>query len=78
VQLEAVALEPLHLEWPALDQFFVLVGCWEAEHRQAAVLLPILANPAADTLAGLRETALVLRLDGGREHGEQDQHERCG
>src|SRR5262249_30829013 len=57
VQLQPVALEPLNLHRPALDLLLVLVGRWEAEDRQAAVLLPELADAAVDALPRLGETA---------------------
>src|SRR5690606_36684749 len=53
VQLEPVALEPLSLERAALDELLLLGAHREAEDRQAAVLLPVLADPTADAEAGL-------------------------
>jgi hypothetical protein len=73
VQLEAVALEPLHLHGPALDLLLALGRHREAKHRQPAVLLPELADAAIDALAGLGEAAgrSASRARRGHQAGQQ-------
>ena len=60
VQLEALALEVLH----RAALFGQLIGERVAEHRQAAVLLPVLRKAPADAMAGLGKTGSLLRLGG--------------
>ncbi len=79
VQLEALALEPLGLHRAALGALKrPLLGDREAEDGQPAVLLPELADAAADAEAGLGEAARP-RLGGGLaavQQGEgRKQHE---
>src|SRR5260221_10253639 len=63
VQLQPIALEPLHLQGLALDRVLLLRCDRQAEYRQAAVLLPELADAPIDAEAGLAEAALDgLRL----------------
>src|SRR5262245_49166278 len=59
VQLQAVALEPLDLEWLAFDLLLLLRRDREAKDRQTAVLLPELADASFDAEPGLGETALA-------------------
>jgi hypothetical protein len=59
VQLEPVALEPLHLQLTAFYRFDLLRRYWKAKYRQATVLLPKLADTPLDTKACLRKTALA-------------------
>ena len=71
MELEALALEVLH----RTALFGQLVGQRVAEHRQAAVLLPVLREPPADTVAGLGKAGALLRL-GGRGANEQGGEQR--
>ena len=82
VQLEASALEPLGLERAAGGGLGALRRDRVAEDRQAAVLFPECADTAADTLAGLREAALIrlclrARAQCGQQYGQQRERDEC-
>src|SRR5918997_4488565 len=72
MELEAIALEPLReIRRPGVRVDRVDGGAdRQAEYRQSAVLLPILAETATDTQVGLREAALGClghdRMRGGK------------
>jgi hypothetical protein len=74
VQLQAVTLEPLHLERSALDTLLTLGRDREAKDRQPAVLLPVRADAPADAEARLGKAALVA-LGLGRGSGQQPGHD---
>src|SRR4051794_20059836 len=74
VQLKAVALEQLRLEWPALDLNFALSIGREAEDWEPAILFPELANAAATALIGFRKAALIAL--GGGDRGDQETKEQ--
>src|SRR5262245_54261400 len=74
VQLQTVALEPLELHRPALDLLLALRRDREAKDRQAAVLLPELADAAVDALTGLGEAAR-RRAGRARQGGQAQQRQ---
>ncbi len=78
MQLEAVALEDLHLPHHTLNRLLKHRRQREAKHRQTAVLLPILGKPPLDAIAYFVETDLVLSLHRGRrdQTGNQPGNER--
>src|SRR5690606_3314867 len=63
-QLEAVALELLHQHLGAAYLLQARRADGEAEHRQAAALLPIFGKAALDTVGHLAEAEPALRLSG--------------
>src|SRR5262245_617439 len=75
MQLETVALEPLHLNRPVLDRLLALRAYREAEDRQAAILLPELTDAPVDALPSLGKTALgcIGRGRGGQRQQCEDQ-----
>src|SRR5688572_4808483 len=75
VQFEAGALEPLGLDCRALDIFRAQRRDRKAEHRQAAVALPISADAPADAQAGLLKAALAL-CNSARRRYEHTDHQR--
>ncbi len=70
VILEPITLKPLHRPDPVFHHLFSLGGNRVAEHRQAAIGLPVGPNRPADTIAGLRKTTLIL----GTGHAGNEQH----
>jgi hypothetical protein len=72
VQLQPVALKPLHLKPPTLDLLLAQRRHRQAEGAQPIVLAPELADAPADTVGGLLKAELVaLGQRGGRQGGKQ-------
>ena len=78
LNLQPVALEPLHLERRALDGLGGLGGDREAKDGEAAAALPGGADRPADALPGLGEAALIGLGQGRGGEGDKGEGEQGG